>query len=62
VIDLASKYQSHLSLLWHNNTFDPIDYPMLGSLYWKTIDYALGKKAWVTNLLAVFEEWVNLSY
>lgn len=62
LIDLASKYQSHLSLLWHNTSFDPIDYPMLGSLYWKTIAYALGKKAWVTNLMDVYEEWVNLSY
>jgi hypothetical protein len=62
LIDLAAKYQSHLSLLWHNTTFDPIDYPLWASLYWDTISYAMKKKAWITSLHDVYEEWVTLSY
>jgi len=62
LIDLAAKYQSHLSLLWHNNTFDPIDYPGWGTLYQKTIRYAKSKGGWVTTLQNVYDEWVTLSY
>lgn len=62
LIDLAEKYQSHLSLLWHNTTFDPVDYPLWGGLYWRTIAYALKKRGWVTSLHNIYDEWVNLSY
>ncbi len=62
LIDTAEQYQSHLSLLWHNTTFDPIDYPMWGKLYWHIIDYALKKQGWVTSLKEIYEEWVTLSY
>lgn len=62
LIDMAEKYQSHLSLLWHNTTFDPVDYPGWGHLFWKTLDYALKKKGWVTSLHNIYDEWVNLSY
>jgi len=62
LIDVAAKYQSHVSLLWHNTSFDPIDYPLWGRLYWETIDYALKKRGWITSLHNIYEEWVNLSY
>jgi hypothetical protein len=62
LIDVAAKYQSHVSLLWHNTSFDPIDYPFWGKLYWETIDYALKKQGWITSLHNIYEEWVNLSY
>ncbi|NLK49598.1 MAG: hypothetical protein GX294_03005 [Candidatus Cloacimonetes bacterium] len=60
--DLAAKYQSHLSLLWHNTSFDPIDYPGLGKLYWHTIERAQRHKAWVTSLGDIYDEWVTMSY
>lgn len=62
LIDLAARYQSHLSLLWHNTSFDPVDFPMLGRLYWKTINHAVKRRAWVTSLNDVYEEWVTMSY
>lgn len=62
LIDVAAKYQSHLSLLWHNTSFDPIDYPYQSTLYWQTLDYALKKQGWITSLHKIYEEWVNLSY
>ena len=60
--ELAAGYQSHLSLLWHNNNFDPVEYPGLGRLYWKTISHALNHNAWVTSLGDLYDEWVTLSY
>ncbi|MCB5268827.1 MAG: polysaccharide deacetylase family protein [Candidatus Cloacimonetes bacterium] len=60
--DIAATYQSHISLLWHNTTFDPVDYPGWGNLYWTTINHALKKQAWVTSLNEIYEEWVTLSY
>jgi len=62
LIDLAAKYQSHLSILWHNNTFDPVDYPGWSSLYWRTIRYALKKNGLVCALSKIYNEWVNISY
>ena len=62
LIDVAAKYQSHLSLLWHNTSFDPVDYPFWGALYWQTMSYAIKKHGWVTSLHNIYEEWVNLSY
>lgn len=62
LIDVAAKYQSHVSLLWHNTSFDPVDFPFWGRLYWDTIDYALKKQGWITSLHNIYEEWVNLSY
>lgn len=62
LIDLAAEYQSHVSLLWHNTTFDPVDFPATGSLYWKTIERALAHNGWVTSLNDIYEEWVNMSY
>jgi len=39
-----------------------VDYPLLGRLYWKTIDKSLKRGAWVTSLNDVYEEWVTMSY
>ncbi len=35
---------------------------MLGRLYWKTINHAVKRRAWVTSLNDVYEEWVTMSY
>ena len=62
LIDLAAKYQSHLSLLWHNTSFDPIDYPLWAGVYWSTLRYALKRNGWVTSLQDIYKEQVTLSY
>ncbi|MFA7543505.1 MAG: polysaccharide deacetylase family protein [Candidatus Cloacimonadaceae bacterium] len=62
LLKVAENYQSHISILWHNNTFDPIDYPGWGALYWWLIRRALKKDAWVCTLRDVWEEWVSISY
>jgi hypothetical protein len=46
----AAKYQSHISLLWHNTTFDIIDFPFWGSLYWSMIKKAKKRDGWTTSL------------
>jgi hypothetical protein len=62
LINIAARYQSHLSLLWHNTTFDPIDYPLWGKVYWKTLRYAEKKNGWITSLQDIYEEQVTDSY
>jgi hypothetical protein len=58
----AAKYQSHISLLWHNTTFDIIDFPFWGSLYWSMIKKAKKRDGWTTSLSHIYDEWVNISY
>ncbi|MDD4223460.1 MAG: polysaccharide deacetylase family protein [Candidatus Cloacimonetes bacterium] len=60
LIDMADTYQSHLSLLWHNITFDPIDFPLWGGVYWSTLRHAIRSGGWVTSLHDIWTEWTNL--
>jgi len=57
LIDMADKYQSHLSLLWHNVTFDPIDFPLWAGVYWSTLRHAISKGGWITSLHDIWTEW-----
>jgi len=61
MVNLAERYQSHLSLLWHNVNFDPIDFPFWGSVYWSILRYAIKKNGWITTLNDIYNEWVTLS-
>ncbi|MBW6514183.1 MAG: polysaccharide deacetylase family protein [Candidatus Syntrophosphaera sp.] len=61
LINMADKYQSHLSLLWHNVSFDPIDFTLWGSVYWSILRYARDRDAWISSLHDLYTEWVNLS-
>jgi hypothetical protein len=58
----SADYQSHISLLWHNTTFDKIDFPGWGWLYWKLIKIARKRNGWITSLNHIYDEWVNISY
>lgn len=62
LISRSAAYNSLLTLLWHNNTFDKIDYPGWGGLYWRTINNAKKRNARITDLKSIYEEWVNLSF
>jgi len=62
MIARAAKYQSHVSLLWHNTTYDIVDYPFWGNLYWRMIKRAKKKNGWITSLNNIYNEWVNISY
>jgi len=59
LIDMADRYQSHLSLLWHNVTFDPIDFPLWAGVYWSTLRHATDKGGWITSLHEIWTEWTN---
>jgi hypothetical protein len=37
LINHARKTQGHISLLWHNYTYDSVDFPGWGKLYWKLV-------------------------
>lgn len=60
LIAMADTYRSHLSLLWHNNTFDPIDLPLWGGVYWSTLRHAIRSGAWITSLHDIWNEWTNM--
>ncbi len=55
----AKKFQSHISLLWHNNTFDSIDYPGWSWLYWSCIRKAKKMSAMVCSTDDLYDYWVR---
>jgi hypothetical protein len=61
LVKMADKYQSHLSLLWHNVSFDPIDFPLWAWVYWSVLRYARRRKGWITSLHDIYNEWVNMN-
>ncbi|MCK9329636.1 MAG: hypothetical protein M0Q94_07145 [Candidatus Cloacimonetes bacterium] len=50
---------THLSILWHNNTFDCIDYPYWQKLYWEIIRYSKRKNAWICSLDDLANYWIT---
>ena len=50
MIDQAELNRSHISILWHNTTFEWIDFPFWGKLYWDIIHYAKKKGGRVCDL------------
>jgi hypothetical protein len=59
LIQRAKKFQSHISLLWHNNTFDSIDYPAWSWLYWSTIRKAKRMSAMVCSTDDLYDYWIR---
>ncbi len=59
LIQRAKKFQSHISVLWHNNTFDTIDFPWWSWLYWSLIRRAKKNNAWVCSLDDLYEYWIH---
>ncbi len=57
LINKTMLNQSHISILWHNNTFDIIDYPGWTRLYWQIIKYCKKKNAWICSLDDLAEYW-----
>lgn len=59
LINRAQNYGSQLSLLWHNVSFDPIDYPLWSYVYWSALRLALQRGAWITSLQDIYLEWTS---
>lgn len=59
LIQRAKKFHSHISILWHNNTFDNIDFPWWSWLYWSLIKRAKINNAWVCSLDELHEYWIH---
>lgn len=57
LINMTQKNQSHISLLWHNTSFDFVDYPLWGKLYWSSIEYAKKRNAWICSLDELAKFW-----
>jgi hypothetical protein len=50
LIDKTANIGGHIGVLWHNNTFDFVDYLLWGKLYWDIIKYAKSKGCKVCSL------------
>lgn len=59
LISRAKKFQSHISILWHNNTFDKIDFPWWSWLYWSLIRRAKKNNGWICSVDDLYEYWVH---
>ncbi|HNX01778.1 MAG TPA: polysaccharide deacetylase family protein, partial [Candidatus Cloacimonadota bacterium] len=59
LIRRANLFKSHVSILWHNTTFDPIDFPGWGPLYWKIIREVKRQGGWLCSLRQVYEYWLK---
>ncbi|MFB6130631.1 MAG: polysaccharide deacetylase family protein [Salinigranum sp.] len=47
ILEEAAENSAVMTILWHPNKFDEREYPNLGSLYRRTIEYAQELNAWV---------------
>ncbi|MDD3050279.1 MAG: hypothetical protein PHR06_03965 [Candidatus Cloacimonetes bacterium] len=52
-----AKSGGHISILWHNNTFDFIDFRLWGQLYWHLIKWAKRNDVWICSLHEMYEIW-----
>lgn len=59
MINKAKRNHTHISILWHNNTFDSVDYPGWGHLYWRIISYVRKQNGWLCNLQQLFDYWMK---
>lgn len=57
LIDKTQKSNGHISLLFHNTMFEPIDYPGWSNVFWNTLKYAKRKKGWLCSPNQLFNYW-----
>jgi len=60
LIDQAEKYQGALTILWHTNIFNRLEYPKMTELYAEIIKKAKEKGAWIARASDVYK-WVTES-
>ncbi|MBN2829083.1 MAG: hypothetical protein JXR56_02050 [Candidatus Cloacimonetes bacterium] len=53
----AEKYGSHLNILWHNTTFEKVDYPFWGWVFWAIIRYARRRDGLIMSLSDLYHIW-----
>ena len=49
------------SILWHNVAFDELDMPGFGELYWRAVDWAKSRGAWIAPMSDVARWWAKRS-
>jgi len=59
LINEAFKNNGHVSILWHNNTFDFIDNRFWGKLYWQIIDFCQKNEGWVCSTDDMYNWWLK---
>ncbi len=59
LVQESRSNNSHISILWHNTIFDPIDYPGWGKLYYRILRYAYKNDAWICSLKELYDFWLE---
>ncbi len=57
LIDNAIKYNSHVNILWHNTSFESIDYPFWGNLFWMVLKYIKKRNGMVISISDLYQTW-----
>jgi hypothetical protein len=57
LVGKARQHHGHLSFLWHNYSFDWVDYPFWGSLWWQLIAKVKRENAWICSTDELYEYW-----
>jgi hypothetical protein len=55
----AAQHQSHVSIIWHNHVFDPLEFPFLNKLYWKILQFANKQQASIFSTDDLYYFWMN---
>jgi hypothetical protein len=56
-LEAAEKHNSHVSVVWHNHVFDPIEFPLLNKLYWKILRFANKNSGSIFSTDELWEYW-----
>ncbi len=59
LVKKVENHNGHISLLWHFRTFDWIDFPGWGSLYWDIIKYSLKNSGRLFSTEELYEYWIE---
>ena len=57
VLGRALRSGGAVSLLWHNNRFDPRVSRGYDEVYWRLVDQALAHGAWCTSAADIVARW-----
>jgi hypothetical protein len=57
ILEAAEKHNSHVSVVWHNHVFDPIEFPLLNKLYWKILRFANKNSGSIFSTDELWEYW-----
>ena len=59
VLEHVARIEGCFTILWHNASFDDLDMPGYGDIYWKAIEWAQSRNAWMASMADVSRWWMQ---